>query len=151
MLHLGGVGKYVSLIQDGLSIQGIWGSTHPCGNIPNVGIIIGRKEKVKRENLKMETFGRVARHDWWMGLCAYPVPDACMSTLMGFMVGVGVVFNVVVSPVFRAGIPVVTELVLGGAATEPPEARIHHFGPAGYNCVVGNTSGSRVICLERAS
>ena len=27
MLHLGGVGEYMSQIQDGLSIQGIWGST----------------------------------------------------------------------------------------------------------------------------
>ena len=27
MLHVGGVGKYMSQIQDGLSIQGIWGST----------------------------------------------------------------------------------------------------------------------------
>jgi hypothetical protein len=51
VLHVGGVGKYMSQIQDGLSIQGIWGSTHPCGNIPNLGIIIGRKEKIKRENL----------------------------------------------------------------------------------------------------
>ncbi len=46
------------------------------------------------------------------------------------MVGGWVVFGVVVSPVFRASIPLVTELVLGGAAMEPPEERIHHFGPA---------------------
>jgi hypothetical protein len=26
---------------------GIWGSTHPCGNIHNVGIIIGRKKSEK--------------------------------------------------------------------------------------------------------
>jgi hypothetical protein len=51
VLHLGGVGKYMSQIQDSLSIQGIWGSTHPCRNIPNVGIIIGWKEKGKKENL----------------------------------------------------------------------------------------------------
>ncbi len=141
MLHLGGVGKYMSQIQDGLSIQGIWGSTHPCGNIPNVGILIARKEKVKRENLKRETHGPVARRDWQKGLCAYRVPDACMSTLVGFVVGIRVVFGVVVSPVFRTGIPVVMELVLGGVATEPPEAHIHHFGPAGHNHFVGNSSG----------
>ncbi len=122
MLHLDGVGKYMSQIQDGLSIQGIWGSTYPCGNIPNVGIIIGRKEKVKKENLKRETRWPVARPDWRKGLCAYRVPDICMSTLVGFMVVIWVVFGVVVSPVFRAGIPVLTELILGGAATEPPEA-----------------------------
>jgi hypothetical protein len=96
-----------------------------------VGIIIGRKEKVKRENLKRETHGPLARREWRMGLCAYQAPDACMSTLVGFMVGVWVVFGVVVSPVFRASIPVVTELVLGGTAMEPPEVHIHYFGPAG--------------------
>jgi hypothetical protein len=50
-----------------------------------------------------------------------------MSILVGFMVGVWVVFGVVVSPVFRTCVPVVTKLVLGSAATEPPEAHIHHF------------------------
>jgi hypothetical protein len=106
-----------------------------------MGIIIGRKVKVKKGNLKRETRRPVARQDWQKGLCAYRVPDACMSTLVGFMVGVWVVFGVVVSPVFRAGIPVVTELVLGGMAIEPPEAHIHHFGPAGNNHFVGNTCG----------
>ncbi len=33
------------------------------------------------------------------GLCAYWVPDTCMSTSVDFMVGVWVVFGVVVSPV----------------------------------------------------
>jgi hypothetical protein len=80
-----------------------------------------------------ETCGPVARYDWQKGLCAYRVPDACMSTLLGFMVGVWVVFGVVVSPVFRAGVPVVMELVLGDTATEPPEAHIHHFGSEGHN------------------
>jgi hypothetical protein len=55
------------------------------------------------------------------------------------MVGVQVVFGVVVSPVFRARVPVVTELVLGSMATEPPEVHIHHFGPVGNNCFIGNT------------
>jgi hypothetical protein len=55
------------------------------------------------------------------------------------MVGGWLVFGVVVSPVFRALVPVVTKLVLGGAVMEPPEAHIHHFGPAGNNCFIGNT------------
>jgi hypothetical protein len=42
---------------------------------------------------------------------------------------------VVVSPGFRAGVPVVTELVLGSMTTEPPKAHIHHFGPTGNNCL----------------
>ncbi len=119
-------------------------SVHPG----NQGIIIGRKEKVKKENLKRGTLEPVARRDWWKGLCAYRAPDTCMSTLVGFMVGVQVVFGVVVSPVFRAGIPVVTELVLRGAATEPPEAHIHHFGPAGHNCFVGRGSGGKNVIFS---
>ncbi len=113
-------------------------------------MIIGRKEKVKWENLKRETCRPGARRDWRKGLCAYRAPDACMSTLVGFMVGVWVVFSVVVSPVCRARVPVVTELDLGGAATEPPEVHIHHFGPVGHNCFVGNSRGGWVICLDRA-
>jgi hypothetical protein len=53
-----------------------------------VGIIIGRKGKVKRENLKRETHKPVARRDWQKDFCAYRTPDACMSTSVGFMVGV---------------------------------------------------------------
>ncbi len=104
-----------------------------------MGIIIGRKEKVKRENLKRETHGPVARHDWWKGLCAYWVPDACMRTSVGFMVGIPMVLGVVVSPVFRASVPLVMDLVLGGVTMEPPEAHIHHFGPSGHKSFIGNT------------
>jgi hypothetical protein len=76
------------------------------------------------------------------GLCAYRVPDACMSTLVGFMLGVQVVFGVVDSPDFRASIPAMTKLVLGSSATEQPELHIHHFGPAGNNSFIGNTCSS---------
>ncbi len=76
------------------------------------------------------------------GLNANRVPDACMSDLVGFMVGVRVVFGVLVSPVFGARIPVILKLVLGSTTPEPPEAHIHHLGLAGDNCVVGNTCGS---------
>ncbi len=62
-----------------------------------------------------------------------------MSTSVGIMVGFRVVFGVVVSPVLRASIPVITKLVLGSMATEPPEAHIHHFGSAGNNCFISNT------------
>jgi hypothetical protein len=67
----------------------------------------------------------------------------CLHEYFGGLHGrVRVVFGVVVSPVFRAGVSVVSELVLGGMATEPPEAHIHHFGPAGNNCFIGNICGS---------
>jgi hypothetical protein len=55
---------------------------------------------------------------------------------VGLMVGVQVVFGVVVSPVFKASVPIITKLVLGSMATEPPEAHIHHFGLAGNNCLL---------------
>ncbi len=58
------------------------------------------------------------------------------------MVGTRVVFGVVVSPVFRAHVPVIMKLVLGSAVTEPPEVHIHHLGLAGNNCFIGNTCGS---------
>ncbi len=65
------------------------------------------------------------------GLCAYRVSDACMSTLVGYMVGVRVVFGVVVSPVFRASVPVVTESVLGGAGIGATRSAYPSFWPSG--------------------
>jgi hypothetical protein len=70
-----------------------------------------------------------------------------MSYAVGFVVGVWVVFGVVVSPVFGASIPAITKLVLRSSALEPPEAHIHHFGPARNNRFVGDTHGGEVICL----
>ncbi len=67
------------------------------------------------------------------GLSADRIPGACMSDLVGFMVGVRVVFGVVVSPFIGVRIPVITKLVLGSAALEPPEVHIHHLGPARDN------------------
>jgi len=84
------------------------------------------------------------------GSCADRIPDACMSYSVGFMVGVRVVFGVVVSPGFGASILVIIKLVLGSSAMEPPEAHIHHLGPAGDNRFVGDTCGSGVISLDRA-
>jgi hypothetical protein len=68
---------------------------------------------------------------------------------MCFVVGFEVMFGVVVSPVLEALIPVMTKLILGCMATEPPKSHIHHFGPAGDSSFIGNSSGSRVICLDR--
>ncbi len=47
------------------------------------------------------------------------------------MVGVQVVFGVVVSPVLKTRVPVITKVVLGSAAMEPPEVHIDHFGRRG--------------------
>jgi hypothetical protein len=84
-----------------------------------------------------------------VGLCANRVPDTSMSCPVGFMVGIWVVFGVVISPVFGTSIPVISKLVLRCVASKPPKAHIHHLGPAGHNCFVGNTDGSGVIRLDR--
>ncbi len=63
-------------------------------------------------------------------------PDASMSGSVGFMVGVWVMFGVVIGPVFGSNIPVVSKLVLRCTASKPPEAHIHHLGPAGHVLLV---------------
>ncbi len=68
---------------------------------------------------------------------------------MGFVVGVRVVFGVVVASVLGACIPVITKLILGCTAKEPPKSHIHHLGPAGHNSLVGNSCCCRVIRLDR--
>jgi hypothetical protein len=73
------------------------------------------------------------------GSCSDPVPDAGMSVMVGFMVGIWVVFCVVVCPVLGTSIPIVSKLILGCLATEPPEAHIHHLAPARNNSIINNT------------
>ena len=59
--------------------------------------------------------------DQWFGggemSSANPIPNACMCSPVGFMVGIGVVFGVVISPIFGASIPVVAKLILRCMAT----------------------------------
>jgi hypothetical protein len=54
-----------------------------------------------------------------------------MQALMGLVLGARVVFGLVVSPVLGTCIPVITKMILGCPATEPPKSPIHHLGPAG--------------------
>jgi hypothetical protein len=84
-----------------------------------------------------------------MGLDAQPGPVTCMQALVGFVVDVRVVFDVVVCPVLGPCIPLITKLILGCMAMEPPKLHIHHLGPAGDNSLVGNSRCCRVICLDR--
>jgi hypothetical protein len=106
--------------------------------------------EIKRENLKRVTRGPVVRREWGHALSANQIPDACMSILVGFMVGVRMMFGVVVGPVLCASIPFITKLVLRSLAMEPPEAHIHHLAPAWDNSFIGNPCGGRVIHLDRA-
>lgn len=77
------------------------------------------------------------------------IPYACMCPAVGFMVGVRVMFGIVVGPVFRAGIPIVSKLVLRCTAAEPPKSHVHHFAPSRNNGVVSNPCSSRVVSLDR--
>jgi hypothetical protein len=54
-----------------------------------------------------------------------------MQALVGFLVGVRVVFGVVVGPVLGTCTPIISKLILGCVATEPLNLHIHHLGPAG--------------------
>jgi hypothetical protein len=107
---------------------------------------------MKRKNWEKTLDGKP--EDQWFGdvgtqSCVDLVPDVHMGAAMGFMVGVRMVFSIVISPVFGARIPIVTKLVLGFLAMEPPKLHIHHFAPTRNNSIVGNTSGSGVISLDR--
>ncbi len=85
-----------------------------------------------------------------MGLSAHQGPVNCMQAAsMGFVVGVRAVFGMVFGPVLGACIPVITKLILGCTAMEPPKLHTHHLGPAGDNSFVGNSRGCRVIHLDR--
>ena len=99
---------------------------------------------LKKGNLQWKTRGLMGRREREMGLSTHRGPITCMLALMGFVVGVSVVFGVVVSPVLGACIPVISKLILGCAATEPPKLHIHHLGPAGHNSLFGNFSCCRL-------
>jgi hypothetical protein len=72
-----------------------------------------------------------------------------MLASVGLVVGVRVVFGVVVGPVLGTCIPIITKLILGCVAMEPPKLHIHHLGPAGDNTLVSNSRCFRVIRLDR--
>jgi hypothetical protein len=116
----------------------MWGN-----NVQKIGKSKNKKGKPEEGNPRASGLAKMA-----VDLGANRFPDARMSGSVGFMVGVWVVFGVIISPVFGTSIPVVTKLVLRCAALKPPEAHIHHLGPVGHNCFVGNTDRSGVISLD---
>ncbi len=73
-----------------------------------------------------------------MGLSIHRGPVTCMRALMGVVVGVRVVFGLVVGSVLGTCLPVIAKLILGCTAKVPPKLHIHHLGPAGDDCFVGN-------------
>ena len=65
------------------------------------------------------------------------------------MVVIWVVLGVVITQVVFSLVPLVSELILGFLAPEPPYAHVHHFAPSGHNCLVGHTSCSGIVRLDR--
>jgi len=57
--------------------------------------------------------------------------------------------GIVIGPIFRACVPIVSKLVLGFKAAEPPKSHVHHFAPLRNNSVISNPCSSRVVCLDR--
>ena len=53
-----------------------------------------------------------------------------------------------VSQVLVAWCPVVEEVLLGVAASEPPEAHVHGFEHLVHHGLVGDTCGSEVVALN---
>ena len=64
------------------------------------------------------------------------------------MVQCRLVLGAVVAPVDPPGGPIKTELILGGAETQPVKPHVHIFGLAGHNCVVSDAGGSGVVSLK---
>jgi hypothetical protein len=81
-LHLGGVGVSVSLRHNSLSFVRIRGSSHPCGNIVNVG----KLSKIKRDTNAQTWEGRSVGVG--MGTCVGRSAGIGAGTCVGQCVGV---------------------------------------------------------------
>ena len=55
----------------------------------------------------------------------------------------------VVGQVLVSWCPVVAEVFLGVAASEPPEAHVHGFEHIVHHCLVGDASGGVFVALNR--
>ncbi len=67
---------------------------------------------------------------------------------VGLVVDGWVVFGVVVCPIVAAIIPVVTELMLGLLASEPPQVEVHGLGLLWDDGEVGDTNSSGIVWLD---
>ena len=64
------------------------------------------------------------------------------------MVHGGVMLGTVIIQVLVAWCPVVAEVFLGVAASEPPEAHVHGFEHLVHHGLVGHAGGSGVVALN---
>ena len=65
------------------------------------------------------------------------------------MVQGGMMLGTVVGQVLVSWYPVVAEVFLGVAASEPPEAHVHRLEHFFHHGLVGDASGSGVVALNR--
>jgi len=64
------------------------------------------------------------------------------------MMGCGVMFGEIISPIGDPGFPVDVELALVGAITKPIEAHVHGFRSLLFDHVIDNPAGSVVVSLQ---
>ena len=60
------------------------------------------------------------------------------------------VLGVVVGTIGLAGFPVHSELALFHTISDPIESHVHCLGSFGLDCVVGDSFGGGVVCLDRS-
>ena len=53
------------------------------------------------------------------------------------------------APVESSGGPIKTELILGGAATQPVKPHVHSFGLTRHDCIVRDNCGGGVVSLKQ--
>ena len=75
--------------------------------------------------------------------------SASVGRAVGFMVDDRMMLGAVVAPVERAPGPAESELSVDFTATQPVETHVHGLGLTWHDSVVGDTSCSGVVSLER--
>ena len=83
--------------------------------------------------------------------CTECVNDKLGSEKLGAfltVVGCTIVFGPVVSFICWSRTPIIFELFLMFAVTEPPIVHVHGFGPSGENVVSDDTEGGAIVSLD---
>ena len=73
---------------------------------------------------------------------------AILGMPVGLMIQWRLILGAVFTPVESPGGPIKTELILGGAETQPIKPHVHRFGLTRQNCVVSDAGGGGVVSLK---
>ena len=88
----------------------------------------------------------------WVCRCAECINDKLGGEKLGAfltVVGCTMVFGPVVScTICWSGTPIIFELFLVFAVTEPPIVHVHGFGPSGENVVCDDAEGGAIVSLD---